>query len=166
MFENNNISNCLIIVPSTNLRDNEWINEFKKWGYESWLPKVTIECVQTAYKWKDQKFDFIILDEVHAYLSQEFRAVFDFERKYLLGLTATPPKEPDKYSSEKDREYWDVYNSNCPTVYRKTIQEGVKLGIASPYVIYNLEVPLTASEKRSYSLWDTKFREAAQTLAN
>lgn len=162
MFDNNNIKSCLILVPSTNLRDNEWINEFKKWGYEQWLPHITIECVQTAYKWEEAQYDLIILDEIHAYLSPEFRSVFNFSYKYLLGLTATPPK---KSADPQKKEYWEIYNKECPTVYELSIQDGVKLGTASAYKIYNLAVPLTKKENQKYRLWDKKFRDSSATLS-
>jgi superfamily II DNA or RNA helicase len=121
------IQTVLITSPRTNLKEN-WRKELKKWGWEHWgndnwhknfdgeqperVVQITIENIQTAYKWKsDKHFNLIIADEVHTMMTPEYSALFENVRyDQLLGLTATHDITPlnDK------KEYYDKY---CPVIY-------------------------------------------------
>lgn len=87
----------LIIVPTTNLRDNEWRNEFIKWGYKEYLEHVTIECIQTAHKewYKYVGHLLMIVDEIHTSLSEMYFNIYKLLPPYVLGLTATPPEREE-----------------------------------------------------------------------
>lgn len=81
-------SSILLLVSDTNLRDNSWKDEFTKWGLEDLWGSVQAECYQTAYKWKDKHFDFVIADEVDFCLSEEYSLFFKNNTySMLLGLT-------------------------------------------------------------------------------
>ena len=146
--------NALVVVPTINLKD-QWTDEFIKWGYSDVLNKVTIECVQSSYKDHDRHFDVLVLDEVHLYLSDEFKKVFDISYKYLLALTATIPSEPDRQS---------FLFGKAPLLYSLNLTEAVELGIVSSYDLYNMSITLTAKESRSYQYWDKRFKEAQHEL--
>lgn len=136
------INSVTIVVPSTNLRDNEWVNEFTKWGAKALLEFTTITCVQSLYK-EDHFTDLLIVDEVHTALSPEYRKVFEnTDYKFLLCLTATPPHED---------EYLELLNTIAPIVYSVTLQEAVKMGLISPFKVYNVPIKLTNSERFMYT---------------
>lgn len=96
----------LITSPRTNLKNN-WKIELKKFGLkqknnETWTGvtgdgeiveyDITLENVQTAYKWANSKwieFDIIIADEIHTMVTDEYSRVFLIPHKYLFGFTGT-----------------------------------------------------------------------------
>ena len=59
------------------------------------------------------------MDEIHEMLSDEYSKVFNFSKKQLLGLTATPPRHNHKYMERLEK--WS------PIVYEKYIEEGVQM---------------------------------------
>jgi len=95
--ENHDIFSVLITSPRTNLKEN-WRKELFKWGFEHfgsdwWIVDgrrvhITIENVQTTYKWHSS-FDFIIADEIHTMVTPEYSKVFELGTQWLMGLTAT-----------------------------------------------------------------------------
>lgn len=117
--ENKNIKRVLITSPRTNLKEN-WRKELIKWGLESWSDNIwsyennrydiTIENIQTVYKWKDVTFDFIIADEIHTMMTPEYSSVFEIEATWIMGLTAT-----HDITEENDKALY--YEKYCPIVY-------------------------------------------------
>lgn len=141
-FKAGKIESITIVVPSTNLRDNEWVNEFTKWGSKALLEFTTITCVQSLYK-QEHSTDLLIIDEVHTALSPEYRKVFEnTEYKYLLCLTATPPHE---------EEYLELLEVVSPIVYTVGLQEAVKRGLISPFKVYNVPIKLNNKERFMYT---------------
>lgn len=120
------IVNVLITSPRTNLQEN-WRNELEKWGlYQDtemenvwWFSdrgskrpiEITIENIQTAYKWKDKTFDLIIADEIHTMMTPEYSLLFkNVEYECLMGLTAT-----HDISDKNDKEHY--YTMYAPIIY-------------------------------------------------
>ena len=111
----------LITSPRTNLKEN-WRKELEKWGLLRWagdlwivdakraMVEIIIENVQTAYKWKDREFDFIIADEIHTMMTPEYSAVLELKTQRLMGLTATH----DITDNNDKGEYYEKY---CPIIY-------------------------------------------------
>lgn len=130
-------SNILIIVPTRNLRDNEWENELHKWGYDKLRPYIDIQCIQTVYKWENKKFSLVICDEVHTQLSDQYQLFFKnnyFE--HILGLSATVEDEDKK----------KLINEYMPIIHETSIQRALDLGLIVPFEIYNISVSLTKDE--------------------
>lgn len=114
------VRNVLITSPRTNLKKN-WHDELVKWGLEPWRDglwsvgtrqiHITIENIQTVYKWKKEKFDLVVMDEIHTMMTPEYSKLLDNnEYTYLMGLTAT-----HDITDENDKEYF--YKELCPIVY-------------------------------------------------
>ena len=81
----------LVLVPTNQLQD-QFAEEFKKWGHESLLDRVDILCYQSAHKLEGESYDIVVCDEVHLGLSPVYRQFFDKnEYARLLCMTATPP---------------------------------------------------------------------------
>jgi superfamily II DNA or RNA helicase len=85
--------NALILVPTIQLQD-QFVEEFNKWGYENCLDRVEILCYQTAYKFTKKHYDIVICDEIHLGLSKEYIKFFK-NNTYdkLLCMTATVPDD-------------------------------------------------------------------------
>ena len=138
----------LVLTPTEAIRDTVWVDEAERWGLGNYFEKnFRTECIQTARTWKGTKWDMVIADEWHNYLSEENREFFSNNKiDRLLGLTAKVP-----------REKWHIGQQICPVVYRMTIQEAREKGIVSKYAIYNLPVKLTAKEQIEYKKIDNAY---------
>ena len=75
---------------------DQFIEEFHKWGKINYLDRVEILCYQSAYKLQNQHYDIVVCDEIHLGLSPEYRKFFD-NNTYdsLICMTATLPEEPE-----------------------------------------------------------------------
>lgn len=133
----------IVIVPTTNLKENEWPNQFKLWGYERESDKVIIECIQTAYKWTNRHFNTVVIDEGHHVLQGEQFSNFiknnTFDR--ILILTATPPEDP---------KVLEFLHSVAPIIHTTNTERALKLGLISPFVVFNLPVEFTEEEDKEY----------------
>lgn len=117
--ENKQINHILITSPRTNLKEN-WRKELIKWNLEEWRDNIwtingrslniTIENVQTAYKWKNKYFDLIIADEIHTMVTPEYSNIFKLKTTWLMGLTAT-----HDITRKNDKQWY--YEKYCPVIY-------------------------------------------------
>lgn len=84
-------SQILIVVPRLVLITN-WKDEFKKWGYERYLPNITF-VTYVSFPKKAGYWDMIIFDECH-HLSERCReALSSFNSNFNVLLSATVKKE-------------------------------------------------------------------------
>ena len=123
--ETEDVSFVLITSPRTNLQEN-WKKELEKWGlrkktalsknlwYDDKTRKeyfIVIENIQTTYKWKNEKFDLVIADEIHTMMTPEYSALFENTKyKYLMGLTAT-----HDITYKNDKGFY--YKKYCPIIF-------------------------------------------------
>ncbi len=135
-----NFKNILITSPRTNLKKN-WTDELIKWDL-TFIDSdsfITIENIQTCYKWTDEKiksFDLVVCDEVHTMCTPEYGRLIQIRAKHNLpriGLTATPDTD-----NEEKRLFYAKY---CPIIYEYL--DSAKDGIVNKrrYFVYNY--PLT-----------------------
>ena len=141
-------ANGIVLVPTTQLQD-QFTDEFHKWGYSDVLDRVDVLCYQTAYKLQEQSYKIVVCDEIHLGLSPEYRKFFEnntYER--LLCMTATLPEEP---------EYKLLLHKIAPTIYKITLDECVNLGLISPYELYCVPLELTEEEQAEYKKINNSF---------
>jgi len=156
VLKNKDAKQVIIVVPTRNLRDNEWTNEFIKWGYEDLLDKIKITCVQSLYdKGADIDTDLLIVDEAHTTLSDEYSRIYNGKYKYLLCLTATTPEQESRK---------EVLFSLAPKVYEVTIKEAIDAGLIAPYKMFNVPVKLTRKESYLYDKFDYMFKQGKYAL--
>ena len=132
---------ALVLVPTVQLQD-QFKQEFIKWGCEDILPRVEILCYQSAHKLEGQHYDIVVCDEVHLGLSPVYREFFNkntYDR--LLCMTATLPEE---------EEYRILLRVLAPTAYTITLDRCVELGLVAPYDIYCIPVEMTEEERAEY----------------
>ena len=72
----NSESRILLLSNSETLRDTNWKDDFAKWGLSWMWDKVTSECYQTVYKWKDTQWDLVISDEIDFCFTDEYHKFF------------------------------------------------------------------------------------------
>ena len=139
---------AIVLVPTVQLQD-QFKEEFKKWGHENLLDNIEVVCYQSAYKIRDQHYSIVICDEIHLGLSPEHRKFF-INNTYdkMLCMTATLPEEP---------EYCALLATIAPTVYSLTLDECVDLKLIAPYEIVCVPVSLSEDEQKAYKKMNNKF---------
>ena len=139
---------AIVLVPTIQLQD-QFIEEFHKWGKINYLDRVEILCYQSAYKLQNQHYDIVVCDEIHLGLSPEYRKFFD-NNTYdsLLCMTATLPEEP---------EYRKILSDLAPSIYTISLDKCVNLGLVAPYKIYCISVKLTDEERVDYKQINNHF---------
>jgi len=143
-------ANILIICPTEIIRDDTFPKEFKKWKMAGLLKKVDLKCIQTVYKYENEHYDLIVADEFHNYLPEkdDYKSkLYEYHKFFerntydkILGLSAWIP--------EKKRM---VARKIAPICHTLTTDEGVRRGIISPYVEFNVPIILTGEEKAAYA---------------
>lgn len=154
LFVSGDIVSCLVITPTTVLKDDSWPKEIKLLGLSKL--NIKIECKQTAYKFTNH-YDLIIIDEVHSALSDVHGKVLDIPCKYMLGLTATLPQHNIEYTTK--------ILTILPVIYSISLEECVAKGIVPPFKVLNLKVKLNRSERGRYSVYNVGFEKARMELA-
>lgn len=143
----------LITSPRTNLKEN-WRKELIKWEFIPTVDNkstncfkylgsgevfsITIENVQTCYKWtkeKLQKYDLIIADEIHTMTTPEYGQLLINAKELdttVIGLTGTP--------DDRKRYKALFYQQYCPIVYRYL--DSAKDGIVNKrkYIVFEYEL--------------------------
>ena len=139
---------AIVLVPTVQLQE-QFKEEFKKWGKVAILPRVEIVCYASAHKLKDNHYEIVVCDEVHLGLSPVYRKFFE-RNTYdkILCMTATLPEED---------EYKLLLRELAPTVYTITIDECVAKGLVAPYDIYCIPVELTDVERAAYKKAQKQF---------
>ena len=150
IFSFNPDANVLIICPTEIIRDDTFPKEFRKWKMAGLLKKVEIKCIQTVYKYKNQHYDLIVADEFHNYIPEkdDYKSkLYEYHKFFerntydkILGLSAWIP--------DKKRM---VVRKIAPICYTLTTDEGVRRGIISPYIEFNIPVEMSIEEKSAYA---------------
>jgi superfamily II DNA or RNA helicase len=139
---------ALVLVPTVQLQD-QFKEEFTKWGHEDLLDKIEVMCYQSAYKLRGEHYDIVICDEIHLGLSPEHRKFFiNNTYKRILCMTATLPEEP---------EYCAILATLAPTIYNLSLDECVDLQLVAPYSIKCIPISLSDTEKTDYKKMNNKF---------
>lgn len=128
MVAKEEITNPLIVVPTEKLRDENWRDEFNKWGFKDSWDHAEGVCYASLNKYENQIFDFVVLDEAHNSTENNVQKFFAQNTvKHCLVLTATEPKDFIKKELFKSLRF--------KPVYELSLDESVKLGIVAPYDI-------------------------------
>ena len=146
---------ALVLVPTQQLQD-QFKDEFIKWGFEHLLESIEVMCYQSAYKLKGNHYDIVVCDEIHLGLSPEYRKFFK-NNTYdkLLCMTATLPEE---------QEYQELLETISPIAYKITLDECVNLGLVAPYEIICVPIKLTDVEQADYKKANNTFVYAKYVL--
>lgn len=145
-----NIQSCLVVVPTIALK-SQWEKELET--HKVKFAEVLV--INTAIK-KQRDYDMVVLDECHRYAAENFKKVFELvDYKYILGLTATLEREDGLH--ELILDYLNVIDE-------VTVDDALNNNWISPYIVYNIAVPLPADEQTDYNKSDNAFRHFAAKL--
>ena len=123
-----NISKVAILVPTEELRDNNWREEFEKWGAKKyWDKNVESHCYASGSKIKGNEYDLVIMDEAHRITELSYEFFIDNKITKVLALTATEPEKLDKIDL--------FHNLNFEGKYVLTIDDAINKGIIADYKI-------------------------------
>ena len=129
----NSESKILLLTNSETLRDTNWKDDFAKWGLSWMWDKVTSECYQTVYKWKDTQWDLVISDEIDFCFTDEYHKFFlNNQYSMLLGLTGFVDPSKDQ-----------LLNSIAPSIVEYSTQEAQEDGILNRTQLVLVEFDLS-----------------------
>ena len=141
-------ANILVVTPTEKLRDTNWPEEFRKWGYGKLLKNVTGLCYASLHKHTIDDYDLVILDEAH-HLTEASAMFFigDSGTVPVMCLTATPPKKTN--CTEDERVKCEIFEQlKIPTVYIYTLEQAREDKVVADFNIVRIKVPL--DDKRKY----------------
>ena len=163
----------LVAAPTTAILD-AWPQEARKFGLAHLLDHITFTTYRSLSKALAQgHYHKLYLDECHALKDSHEPGLKAHagRKKSILGLTGTPPAQPN---SEKSR----LVAIYCPIVVDYTTDEAVLAGLLNDYRLVVHRLPLspvrdylvtlksgqqfTTSERESYQYWSGRLANAAQ----
>lgn len=120
----------LLVVPTERLRDENWKEEYEKWGgMKEWDNNLVRTCYASLSKIEEeQEWDLVILDEGHRITEHNYQFFEKNKVKRLLLLTATPPPEPEKKQL--------LRQLRVEPLLEYTVEEAEQDGLVSPFQIY------------------------------
>ena len=127
----------LIAYPDKEIKKS-WQEDFIKKDYKN--PNITYTTHMSIHKYADEKFDLVIIDEIHLLSDAQIESVKELIiiNNVLLGLTGTMSRTTRlKLKSE--------LNLNVCAKY--TIEQGIREGVIVDYSITVFKVPLDDKKK-------------------
>ena len=95
----------LLAVPTESLRDQNWLDEFKKWKMTRYYKFLDRYCYVSLNKIEGNHYDLIILDELQNITESNSRFFNQNISDRVLGLSATPPSDETKKMLEIGRAH-------------------------------------------------------------
>jgi len=133
----------LVVVPTLDL-----IDQTKKVMDREGIHNVVVITYAKASRLENderfwESFDLLIFDEVHHLAESgawQRLLVPAFQAPYALGLSATPPTDPE-----------NILLRTLPILYTRTLGEGTDEGFAAPVEVRPVPVQLTDEERKEYA---------------
>lgn len=136
-YEKNPDANVVVGTPTTSLRDDEWPEEFKKWGGSHIVDKVKFICHTAMADLKiNGDIDLFIYDEIH-HSTPANNVLFDKYKVWsVLGLSATLP------TLKQDFERRTRIDKLSPTFFTITLEDAVALKLITEFEVIVLKFKL------------------------
>jgi superfamily II DNA or RNA helicase len=128
----------LLAVPTESLRDQNWLDEFKKWKMTKYYKFLDRYCYVSLNKIEGNHYDLIILDELQNITENNSKFFSQNTSDRVLGLSATPPSDEIKKMLVK---------LHCPIVYEYRLDDAVENGVVAPYKINLVQIQLDNTNK-------------------
>jgi len=155
-----NFDKVLILVNSTILRDDNWKEEFIKFGLEDFYNNnVEMATYQAAYKWKKEDKTLngvlIIADEVDFVANTEKLSNFFYEYtdSTMVGMTG--------FISKSKRDWFNLF---LPVVAQYSTNEFVDAGLLNDLKFTFVKVPLSDVESMGYLHFEMLLRNNQKRL--
>ena len=127
----------LVVAPKKTVYES-WINDAKKFGYESVLENIEFVSYRSVSKRKVEDYDYVVLDEAHNTLFSH-----DFWLSHyggnILALTGTPPKN-------QQSEHYMMMSKYFPIRYEYQTDSAVNEGILNDYRIHVVKLLLDKND--------------------
>lgn len=135
-----NYKKILYVCNSTTLRDYDFKKEIIDWGYDYLIDLIEFHCYQTAYKFKDLKFDVVLADEFDYSLTKEYsKLYFNNVFKHKILTTA--------FIAENKME---IANKIENIIYTKMLNESEDSGALNKSKYFYVNFPLNSKENKEY----------------
>jgi len=163
----------LVAAPTQAILDS-WPQEARKFGLDYLLERIDFTTYRSLSKaLSNGHYHKLYLDECHALKDSHESGLRAHvaRKKSILGLTGTPPAQPD---SEKSR----LVATYCPILVDYTTDEAVLAGLLNDYRLVVHRLPLSTvrdyqltfksgsqlltSERENYHYWTNRLANAAQ----
>lgn len=107
----------------------------------------------------------LIVDECHRAGAPDMRRVFETERAYNLGLSATPERE-DVEEDTNAKEYASslLGQELGPIIYEMTVHQAFEQGILPAFEIHHYGLPLSVQEREKYENLSRRLRDVTAEL--
>lgn len=101
VFKKDGSPTSVLLLVAKKVHKQNWIEEIKKWGGLN-TDYLTIECYESLRKYKNQRFDILVNDELQ-HLSNNRREILEtiHVNECIIGLSATIKQELKDYLSYK-----------------------------------------------------------------
>ncbi len=109
----------------------------------------------------------LVADECHRLGAKEMSQVFETERAFSLGLSATPERDDDE-PTEEDTGYEGSHLGQAlgPIIYDFTLADALKLGIVPTFTIHHYGLSLNEAERGRYDRLSRAISESQTELRN
>lgn len=137
VFNALNPSSILIAYPDGKIKQS-WLDEFERMNYSH--PNITFTTYLSLHKYKEIKFDTVVLDECHLMSEQQLLACYELLKlnKVCLGLTGT-------LSNDTKSALWVTLELRVIANY--SIEQAIDENVITDYEITVLTVPLDRTIK-------------------
>jgi len=151
IIENLRSASCLypkiyIVLKETNHEQN-WRDEFSKWGLTYLLTGVTFLCYASLHKYVEEEVDILILDECHALSEMREDYLKTIKCDKIISLSATVGEEVKKRIKAYKTGFYE---------YHISLQTAIDRGILPEPKIYVVYVDLENTKKVFISPWTKK----------
>lgn len=175
------VGNSILFLAETRQREIDLFVDLEKFEQ---LFKVNLrqyniqfDCYQSAYKWKDTKWDLVCADEIHSGLSPVYSQFFlNNQIDKLIGLSATVDRTTKYEENGVEYTKGDLLDKIAPVVFKYTLDQAVKDGASKKLNIFIIEhrldtteksikagtkdKPFMTTEQAAYDYWDAEFKRA------
>lgn len=135
----------LLVVPTEKLRDDNWKDEFLKWGAANEYLKIRRSCYASITKFERQYFDLVILDEAHWTTEANSEFFTKNTVRKVMALSATPP---DPKGNETDKNKVNLFKQlRLKTDFFYPLEQARKDGLATALRITVIEGTLDNTVK-------------------
>jgi superfamily II DNA or RNA helicase len=125
------------------------------------LASATKQLARVVKKAGIQNRLMLIADECHRAGAKEMSQVFKTERRWSLGLSATPEREDD-VDADYDKSL--LGKELGPIIYEFNLADAVKDGLVPKFVINHFGLPMTPQERSRYDALSRSITDAMSQL--
>jgi len=154
----------LIVVPKNVILEDTWYKELAidislidigiYYGQIKEKAQITLTNMQNIEKVGIEEFDFIIMDEIHNYLSDRMLSYMKTPTKYKLGLTATLRR--------KDYKHWKMLELFDFNMFNYDLDTAVLDKVLNKFNFHNIGITMSDTDKESYDIIESKLHVYAQ----